>query len=102
MTPTFVPETFERVMGCTASELQSWLPRALPGASLAIDARAASCTARWPGGVLKLDWEPRPSRRIALLEIPCLAVRFSYGGFSDEARYRVQQQFDLQTHRGGG
>lgn len=102
MTPTFVPATFERLMGCTAAELQGWLPRALPGAALTIDARAGTCTARWAEGELQLSWEPRPSRRIALLEIPCLAVRFAYSGFTDEARYRAQQQFDLQTHRGGG
>lgn len=89
-------------MGCTAAELQGWLPRALPGASLAIDARAGTCKATWMEGSLQLSWEPRPSRRIALLEIPCLAVHFDYSGFSDEARYRVQHRFDLETHRDGG
>lgn len=102
MTPTFVPATFERVMGCTAAELQGWLPRALPGASLAIDAHAGTCRASWAGGTLQLSWETRAARRIALLEIPCLAVRFVYSGFTDEARYRVQHRFDLETHRGGG
>lgn len=85
-------------MGCTDAELQSWLPRALPGATLSIDAHAATCRASWTEGALQLSWEPRPSRRIALLEIPCLAVRFAYGGFTDEARYRVQHRFDLETH----
>lgn len=102
MTPEIVPATFERVMGCTAAELQSWLPHALADASMSIDALAGTCKASWAEGELQLSWEQRPNRKIALLEIPCLAVRFSYSGFSDEARQRVQQRFDLATHRGGG
>ena len=35
MTPTHVPEQFDRTMGCTAAELISWLPRSLPDAQLA-------------------------------------------------------------------
>lgn len=102
MTPSFVPENFERIMGCTACELVSWLPRALPTATLTMDANAASCTAALPDGALKLSWSALPDARIALLTIPRLSVSFEYSALSPEMRYTVQRCFDLRTHRGGG
>lgn len=102
MTPSFDPETFERVMGCTAGELVGWLPRALPNATLQTDTTGRRNVAIWPRGRLELGWQPLPSRRIALLETPQWAVRFSYSGLGNVERYRIQKCFDLQTHRGGG
>lgn len=102
MTPTFVPETFERVMGCTAAELLAWLPRALPDARLQTDEAGQRNVATWPQGRMELSWQTLPPRRIALLEIPQLAVRFTYVELGDAERYRIQKRFDLQTHRGGG
>lgn len=89
-------------MGCTAWELVSWLPRALPGAELATDVTGQRNVAIWVGGSMELRWITLPPRRIALLEIPQLQVTFAYDGLDDEARYRIQKCFDLQTHRGGG
>lgn len=102
MTPTFVPERFVRVMGCTAPELLSWLPRALPTAARTVAADGASCTAQFPTGTLTLRWHDLPKHRIALLVMPQLSVEFSYSGFDADARYAVQKKFDLETHRGGG
>lgn len=102
MTPSFVPEDFERVMGCTAADLLSWLPRALPSAGLLVDAVNGHCSATLPEGALRLTWTPLAPRRIALLEIPRLSVGFSYTGLSPEQRYKVQKRFDLETLRGGG
>lgn len=102
MTPTFVPEAFERVMGCTETELVSWLPRALPDAALTLDRPAGHSVAIWASGSLELRWHTLPPRRIALLEIPQLQVRFVYRNLNEEQRYRMQKCFDLQTHRGGG
>ena len=102
MTPTFVPLAFERVMGCTATELVSWLPRALPDAALNTDVQDGRSVAAWTIGTLELRWHTLPPRRIALLEIPQLRVHFVFQGLNDEERYRVQRCFDLQTHRGGG
>lgn len=76
MTPSFVPEKFERVMGCTPADLLSWLPRALPTADLTIDTVHAICTAILPDGVLKMQWTSLPDARIALLTIPRLSVCF--------------------------
>ena len=102
MTPSFVPEKFEHVMGCTSADLLSWLPGALPKAALTVDADHTNCTAILPDGILKMRWSPLPDARIALLTIPRLGVFFEYTGLTDERRYTVQKRFDLGTQRGGG
>lgn len=102
MTPRFVPEKFERIMGCLPADLLSWLPGALPAAGLTVDAQHAHCIATLPDGVLTLRWSSLPDARIALLTIPRLRVCFEYTGLSDARRYAVQKRFDLGTQRGGG
>lgn len=102
MTPSHVPEQFDRTMGCTAAELLSWLPRALPDAQLAVDETLGRCVASWPEGSLRLQWSPLPDRCIALLRIPQLQVHFAFVGLDGAARYARQKFFDLHTHRGGG
>jgi hypothetical protein len=102
MTPTFAPDNFERIMGCTNAYLMSWLPGALPSAGLAIDTVNSVAIATFSEGALKLTWYPLPSARIAALEIPQLSVRLNYTGLSPEERYQVQKPFDLETLRGGG
>lgn len=89
-------------MGCTASDLRSWLPGALPGLTLSIDAAEAACTVPLAQGSLRLTWAPLAPLRIALLEIPRLQVCFVYSGVSNDQRFKVQQRFDLGTQRGGG
>lgn len=102
MTPTHVPEHFDRAMGCTAAELISWLPRSLPDAQLAIDTALGCCVATWPEGSLRMQWTILPERCIALLRIPQLQVHFVFQGLDGAARYARQKYFDLHTHRGGG
>lgn len=89
-------------MGCTAAELISWLPRALPAAQLAVDTVQGRCVATWPEGSLCLKWSALPDRCIALLRIPQLKVHFMFEGLDNQARYARQKFFDLHTHRGGG
>ncbi len=89
-------------MGCTATDLLSWLPRALPSATLTVDAVGSICRALLADGTLQLTWTQLPATRIAKLEIPRLNVRFVYAGLSPMQRYQVQKRFDLVTHRGGG
>ncbi|WP_291914413.1 hypothetical protein [Limnohabitans sp.] len=88
MTPTHVPEQFDRTMGCPAAELIRWLPRALPDAQLAVDATLGRRVASWPEGSLRLQGSPLPDR--------CTALHRA------AARYARQKFFDLHTHRGGG
>lgn len=102
MTPEVVPESFEQVMGCTVADLLRALPVALPGADIDTDVAAGVIRGVFADGTLRLAWQPLPARRIALLEIPRLQVRFEYTGLSAERRREVQRRFDLATQRGGG
>jgi hypothetical protein len=95
------PFAFEREMGCTADELRAWLPgasagraiewRGTEGAALALD-----------GGQVLLHWQALPPRRIALITLPRLRVRFEATGVDAGAWQAFMRHFDLHTQRGGG
>lgn len=91
-------------MGCTPAELLSWLPRSLPGASLAIEGAPAigCCRATFGDGQLLIEWQVLEPRKIALLTLPQLNVRFTYSGLEAARRQQVQAFFDRATQRGGG
>jgi hypothetical protein len=91
---------FEREMGCTADELRGWLPGACQGAVLAWRDGGADVTLG--AGRLRIDWQVLPPRRIALVVLPRLAVRFHFEGVTDDERRRFMRRFDLCTQRGGG
>lgn len=93
-------ERFEREMGCTAAELIAWLPRASGPKPLAVSGASAEIALE-PGRLL-LEWQPLPERRIGLIVLPRLHVRFRFDGAGDEARQRFMRRFDLYTQRGGG
>lgn len=98
-------QPFTRIMGCTANELVGWLGRSLPGAILDIaadDKDVGRCWARYPDGELCIEWTALPPRRIALLEIPQLTVRFTYVDVPGPRRQEIQLTFDRSTQRGGG
>jgi hypothetical protein len=95
------PESFERDTNGTEAE---WLAR-LPGAcGQGRVLRLGSGHARVPvgGGVLELTWTALPPRRIALLQMPRMAVRFRFEGVEAAARERFMRYFDLYMQRGGG
>lgn len=94
------PEAFEREMGCTEAELLTWLPGAARGRPVVPGAGGA--TVRLEGGHLRLQWQTLPPRRIALLVMPRLAVRFVFEGIDDAGRQGFMRHFDLYTQRGGG
>lgn len=102
MTPDEVPSNFERTMGCTVDDLLRCLPIAVPGGRLKVDASAGHARAEFADGSLRLSWRTVAERRIALLVIPCLQVRFEFDGLSAGRRHEVQRRFDLATQRGGG
>lgn len=97
-------QPFTRIMGCSGSELAAWLQRALPDASLAIESHAArgSCRASYADGELLIEWRTLEPRRIALIRVPQLEVRFSYSVLSLQRRQAIQTYFDRATQRGGG
>lgn len=102
MTPQTVPSDFEYTMGCTEADLLRSLPLALPHAVIAVDALAGTVRAEFSDGLLAMTWRRLPDRRIALLTMPRLHVRFAYSGLTPARRYEVQHRFDLATQRGGG
>ena len=91
---------FEREMGCTAHELRGWLPGASgnrtitwceQGAEIAIDTGGAT-----------IVWHALEPRRIALITVPRLQVRFEARGVDVATWQRFMRHFDLYTQRGGG
>lgn len=95
-----VPPILEREMGCTLEELARWLPGATG------QAPAVPIPGGWrftvPGGEVLLEVEPRPPRRIALLALPVVLVRFRFTGLGPAARAEFLARFDAWTRRGGG
>lgn len=91
---------FEREMGCTADELRRWLPGATGGRPITWrddGAEVALGDAR-----VSIAWQTLAPRRIALIVLPRLLVRFQARGVDDEAWQRFMRYFDLYTQRGGG
>jgi len=102
MTPE-VPAVFEREQGYTDSEWLRCLPGAVGPHALALPAPGrARVTLAGGLGTMQLHWTVLPPRRIALLSVPRLAVRFEFDGVPAEARREFMRWFDLYTQRGGG
>jgi len=96
------PDTaaFECEMGCTPAELRGWLPAASGDAPLRW--RDDGADIGLGSGRLRLDWQPLAPRRIALLVLPRLRVRFAFVDVSADERLRYLRRFELYTQRGGG
>ncbi|HYQ81960.1 MAG TPA: hypothetical protein VEP68_10670 [Anaeromyxobacteraceae bacterium] len=90
----------DREMGCTRAEFMRWLggatrqaPRRLEGEEIALAVGA---------GEVRIALAERPPRRIALVSVPVLAVRFRFLGLDAPARENFLATFDAYTRRGGG
>lgn len=95
------PPSFEREMGCTAAELRDQLPGAVRGAPVAWRADGADVSLE--AGTLALRWQTLEPRRIGLVTLPRLAVRFAFdAAIGAEQRAQFMRYFDLYTQRGGG
>lgn len=94
------PFAFEREMGCTGEELRSWLPGASGGRPIEWQADAAVISL--DGGSVAIGWQALAPRRIALITLPRLRVRFAARGVEESAWQRFMRHFDLYTQRGGG
>jgi hypothetical protein len=94
------PAQFVRDMGCTEAELRLWLSQL--GAPAVTD---GSNGLPWPlpgSGTVHIAWRALPPRRIALLALPRMEVRFDAGDAEPQAWQEFMQRFDLHTQRGGG
>ena len=94
------PATFEREMGCGEADWLASLPGAVRSNRLTLGRQDARVEIN--GGALMLQWETLPERRIALLSIARLRVRFRFENVDDMARQHFMRYFDLYMHRGGG
>lgn len=87
-------------MACSRADLGRWLAEltgsdhGLPGTGTAVLDFA------W--GALRLETEPLPPRRIALLKVQQLRVRFVPPEGRDEQARAWIEHFDRHTQRGGG
>lgn len=94
-------ECFEREQGCTEAEWLGWLPHAVHGHEVQRPAPTRAVVLIGPG-TLTLDWTILAPRRIALLNLPRLQVRYAFDGVPDDERMRFMKRFDLHLQRGGG
>ena len=93
---------FDREHSCTEAEWMGWLPGASGEHALAIDGAHRSATVHIDAGRLTLQWLPLAPRRIALLNLPRMAVRYRFEGVDEAARAAFMRHFDRYTQRGGG
>ncbi len=101
MTPHPVEPAFEREQGCTETEWLRWLPGAVHDHALTLPAPGQAIVAIGAGR-LHLRWTVLPERRIALVRMPRLAMRFAFEGVDLPARTEFMRYFDLYLLRGGG
>jgi hypothetical protein len=94
-------ESFDREHSCTDAEWRSWLPGAVGAHELALDG-PGHAQVHNGSGKLMLHWIALPPRRIALLNLPRMAVRYRFEGVEESARTAFMRHFDMFTQRGGG
>jgi hypothetical protein len=97
---SFYPETFERDMASSDAEWRAALTRAVGAHPL--HWRGNEAEVQIGSGRLRIGWSPLPERRIALLVMQRLCVRFAFEGLSEQERYAFMRPFDLTMQRGGG
>ena len=95
-----------RLMGCTIEELLHWLPAASNGSLFRVN-QVSDMTNQWqidfPKEGIHIIARVEPSRKIALLVIPVLAVNFYFEDSWDlSARDEWMKRFDMYIQRGGG
>jgi len=87
-------------MGLTHAEFFRSLPAAIEHRDYTVEDGVVRVDV--DGRQVVIELGPQLSRNIALLKIPYVEVRFSFHGFSDEAREQFMERFELYYRRGGG
>lgn len=100
--PARYTEAFEREHGFTPAQWLDCLPGAVGGHALKLDPVAGEARVHIGGGTLALQWSALPPRRIALVQLPRLAVRYRFSDVPHDARVAFMRYFDLFMQRGGG
>jgi len=96
-----VAERFEREHGCSEAEWLGWLPAAVHGHALRFGA-AGTAEVAIGDGQLAMAWQVLPPRRIALISLPRLLVRYAFADVPAADRESFMKRFDLHMQRGGG
>jgi hypothetical protein len=99
--PSLMPESFEREQGFTEAEWERCLPGAV-GEHAWRTTGPGSIEVSIGAGTMHLTWKALPPRRIALIAMPRLAVRYRFENVDAESRQAFMRYFDLYTQRGGG
>lgn len=95
-----VPAAFEREVAASPAEFERDLRRAWPAG---VDAFALGGFRVVDGGLaLDITVEPIGVRRIGLIALPRLAVRYRFTGGDETARRRLLTVLDRAMQRGGG
>jgi hypothetical protein len=94
------PWVVDREMGCTRAEFLRWLPGATRQAPARIEGDEVTLSVA--GGHVRITLREQVPRRVALLSLPVLAVRFCFDGLGPAAREEFLAHFDTYTRRGGG
>jgi hypothetical protein len=100
--PASYTESFEREHGFTAAQWLDGLRGAVGAHALEVAADGGSARVQIDGGTLELHWAALPPRRIALMQMPRLAVSYRFRGVASQARVAFMRYFDLFMQRGGG
>ena len=93
-----------REMGCTPAEFARWLPGATHHAPIVstVDGSGMHHRLQVGDGVVEIDLQPGPPRRIAAITLPVLMVTFRFIDLDDRQRIAFLTHFDHYTRRGGG
>jgi hypothetical protein len=97
---SYYPDQFDREMGCTETEWLGWLPEAM--GNVEWQQKPSSAHAQLGTSSLDIFWQIGEPRRIALISMPRLLVKFRFVGLDDAQRYTFMKRFDLYMQRGGG
>ena len=91
-------------MGCSSEDLIRWLPLAMGpyylSTNLTIDGQSIYV---YPEPIVEIIALTKPSRKVALLNIPVMDISFSFSQeLTISERDELMKRFDLYTRRGGG
>jgi len=98
--PAF-PEAFEREQSFAEADWLRTLPGAVRDHALALPAPGRAVVSMG-AGTLELGWTMLPPRRLGLVQLPRMTVRYRFDGVDAQARNEFMRCFDLYTQRGGG